>query len=183
VQRNPASALTLADFDEAFFQPALDAAHKNGYEIVSLSERALAVPEMWIREYWTLENSLLRDVPQPTPFVDTVYATVEQRLTSAHFSSEGVFLALHGEDTVGMTEIYRNRTDPTLGSVRLTGVVEAHRRKGVATALKTKAILWAREVGIKRIATDNEEANPMGELNRRLGFVVEYDMVILARHT
>ncbi|MEA3408886.1 MAG: hypothetical protein U9Q95_00905, partial [Candidatus Eisenbacteria bacterium] len=52
----------------------------------------------------------------------------------------------------------------------LTGVVRSHRRKGIATALKVHGFSRAKEHGARWIETDNEEKNPMFELNLRLGF-------------
>lgn len=44
------------------------------------------------------------------------------------------------------------------------------RRKGVATALKLKALLYAKERGLKVVQTDNEENNPMFQINLAFGF-------------
>jgi len=52
----------------------------------------------------------------------------------------------------------------------LTGVVRTHRRRGVATALKVKGVEWARARGVRVIETDNEENNPMFDLNVALGY-------------
>lgn len=49
-------------------------------------------------------------------------------------------------------------------------MVRSHRRKGIATALKLRAINFAKGYGAKVIETDNEENNPMYYLNMKLGF-------------
>jgi len=43
-------------------------------------------------------------------------------------------------------------------------------RMGVATAMKVAAISFAQETGITEIDTDNEENNPMYQINLQLGF-------------
>ena len=49
-------------------------------------------------------------------------------------------------------------------------MVRAHRRQGIATAMKVRAIGFAKEYGAKIVETDNEENNPMYFLNLKLGF-------------
>ena len=51
-----------------------------------------------------------------------------------------------------------------------TGVKRSWRRKGVATALKARAIAFARDYHTETILADNEENNPMYLLNLQLGF-------------
>ena len=50
------------------------------------------------------------------------------------------------------------------------GVLKDFRRKGIATALKIKAIEKLIEKGVTEIRTDNEENNPMYKINVSLGF-------------
>jgi hypothetical protein len=52
----------------------------------------------------------------------------------------------------------------------LTGVLRSHRRRGIATALKVCAMSFARDYGAIEVDTDNEENNPMLQLNYQLGF-------------
>ena len=49
-------------------------------------------------------------------------------------------------------------------------MLKNYRRKGLATALKIKAIERLRENGITEVRTDNEENNPMYKINVALGF-------------
>jgi len=50
------------------------------------------------------------------------------------------------------------------------GVLEKFRRRGLATALKIKAIERLLKKGVTEIRTDNEENNPMYKINVALGF-------------
>jgi hypothetical protein len=52
----------------------------------------------------------------------------------------------------------------------ITGVIRSHRRRRIATALKLCSIRYAQENGFTTIYTDNEENNPMFQLNLELGF-------------
>ena len=52
----------------------------------------------------------------------------------------------------------------------LTGVLRSHRRKGLALAMKLHVIRFAQEFGAEVIETENEENNPMYNINMLLGF-------------
>ena len=99
-----------------------------------------------------------------------------------NFLAEGWFVAvdpnidtsnynnLDSGDYVGITMLGLDLALPEKMHTWLTGVVRTHRRKGIATALKDKAIELAKSRGAKRIDTGNEENNPMYDLNMQLGF-------------
>jgi len=63
----------------------------------------------------------------------------------------------------------------------LPGVVRSHRRKGVATALKVRTFKIAAERGYKHIDTDNEENNPMYDLNVQLGFKLKPQWLVFKK--
>jgi len=66
-------------------------------------------------------------------------------------------------------EVYP-RSEPHKAYTEGLGVLKEYRRKGIATALKIKAIQSLLQKGIKEIRTDNEENNPMYKINIALGF-------------
>ena len=72
---------------------------------------------------------------------------------------------------IGSTDLEVNyKSEPYKAWTNGLGVLKDYRRKGVATALKIKAIEKLIEKGITEIRTDNEENNPMYKINVSLGF-------------
>ena len=83
----------------------------------------------------------------------------------------GYFLALHGGEFVGTSQLFRS---PRRGELRtgLTAVSRTHRRRGIAFGLKAHALKLAKELGYQRVITDNAAENEgMLAINRALGFV------------
>jgi len=95
-------------------------------------------------------------------------------LDGPHVSTDAYFSAVAegdgAERYVGLSGISVNWADPTIFTTEMTGVIRSHRRKGIATAHKVKAMTFVKEQGGKVIDTGNEENNPMFVLNQKLGF-------------
>ena len=56
----------------------------------------------------------------------------------------------------------------------ITVIDRPYRRRGLATAMKVVGVEHALALGRPRIQTENEESNPMLDLNKQLGFKVTY---------
>jgi GNAT superfamily N-acetyltransferase len=81
------------------------------------------------------------------------------------------FVALVDGEVVGYSQLTMTRARPGEAAHAFTGVKRSWRGRGVATALKRTQIRWAKENGVERLATQNEERNaPMLKINERLGY-------------
>ena len=74
---------------------------------------------------------------------------------------------------IGSTDIKVYPIESHKGWTGGLGVLKEYRRKGIATAIKIKAIEKLLEKGVTEIRTDNEENNPMYKINVALGFTPE----------
>lgn len=169
-QRNPISALAVAEFDEEAFAAAGERARSAGIRIDSVAVIATEDKE-WQRKVWDLEWEILQDVPVPepltrTPFEEWLALTFE----SPNFVAEGYFIARDGDQYIGMSSLWKSDADESKLGTGLTGVLPAYRRQGIATAMKVRGLCFARAYGAQTVETDNEENNPMLDLNRQLGF-------------
>lgn len=167
--RYPESELKLDTFDATPFQGAEERISQHGIEIVTLpqlQERDSAWKEKLYELTWELE----KDVPSPDPMTKQPIEEYEKVFSSPHLCPEGWFIAVDGEELVGISQLGIDTVYAHKMHTWLTGVVRSHRRKGVATALKLRAINFAQARGVKTIDTDNEENNPMYDLNVMLGF-------------
>jgi mycothiol synthase len=144
-------------------------------EGIRFSTLALEGPDRpEVRErYYRVWDTSGQDVPivgqhTSVPFEQFVRFEFE----SPYFRPEAVFLALHGDDYVGVTVNAVPPADPQTLRVGYTGVLRAYRGRGVATELKRRAIEYARAQGFRYMRTGNDSLNaPIWAINERLGFL------------
>ncbi len=180
-QVNPVSALDITDFSFEAYEPRVKAVQGLGYTLMPVPEFASHFPNDWIRRLYDFDMELSKDVPMPEPFEGIPFETFEKMTLSEATTLEAYWIALKDGVVAGQTQINPNMADPTMAGTGLTGVRRQFRRKGLATALKATAIQWAHDAGIRMIFTDNEENNPMYQLNLDLGYRRVRDMISYSR--
>ena len=169
--RFPRSALETASFDPQRFDDAVQRAAASGIAIRSLAEQKAIDPDA-LRKFWQFsEIDVMRDVPLPGPYKSRSFELFcKQIVENPRFTLVTTFVAVDGERLVGMSAVYLENKQNNLWMTGLTGIDRNYRRRGIATALKVRAITNARAAGAVLIETDNEENNPMYDLNLQLGF-------------
>jgi GNAT superfamily N-acetyltransferase len=164
VSRLDLSTLDLSEFE--WTGPKMEGL---GIEILCLPELAKVDPD-WKRTWYDLGWELMQDVPSVDEVTRRPYELWEKRFESPRYQVNLHWFAMDGGKPVGYTGLWLSEAEPEKIYTGLTGVVRSHRRRGIATALKVHGFQRAKELGKKFIETDNEENNPMFDLNMRLGF-------------
>ncbi len=101
-------------------------------------------------------------------------------LDAAGASPETHWVALDGGCPVGMSFLKRLSEDAAENDY--TCVAPAHRGRGIAVALKLRALAWARQQGVHWFYTSSEAGNaPMIAINERLGYLASARRVAVAR--
>ncbi len=168
--REPISELDLPAFDETRFVHKIDQVNAMGIRLASLTDLAREYTD-WQERFWQLDTTVMQDVPTPDPFSPPTLKTfIRQHVDNPGFAPDVTHVAVHGDEWAGISELYIDPGLPEVGSTGLTGVTRPWRRKGLATALKLKVLRAARAKGVQRVITDNEENNPMFQINLMLGF-------------
>ncbi len=173
-QRNPMSAATLRDLD-------LDPVEVPGVQLTTCDQLLAELGEPFYRLYWRLHMDIVRDVPSPVPFVETPYEDFRGEFSDSFLDKSALHVALIDGEMVGVSEFAQNRKDKTQGITYLPGVRREARRRGIATAIKKRAMADARSRGIEVLWTDNEEGNPMYTLNLKLGFEKQFEWHFMVR--
>jgi GNAT superfamily N-acetyltransferase len=163
------SVLDLASFEPLKFADVVEKVRKSGIEILPASELSKRDPD-WMKKAWELHGEIIPDVPDDDVLTNEPFNVFAKSFDHPDFIPEGYFLALDGDRYVGMSSVWNRRVKKDEVYTRLTGVVRSHRRRGIATALKVRAQEFAKSTGARVVTTDNEENNPMYDLNVVLGF-------------
>ncbi len=170
VMRIPVSRLESAAFDADSFTEKIARVEQSGIAIKTLRELSEEDAD-WKRKAYELEWECAQDVPTTDPLTKQPFEQFEKRtLGSPNLLPDAWFVAVDGDRYVGLSVLWKNLATDSLLETGLTGVVRSHRRRGIATAMKVRAIQYAQENGGAAIVTDNEENNPMFQLNLQLGF-------------
>lgn len=169
VHREACSEINPQEFDDAPFTDKIAAIEAGPYEIIdqaTLTERM----DDWFERLYDLNVALLKDLPAPEPLVPESRERFRARLNRPGHDPHAYFVAMHGERCIGLSTLGLALAEPHKLYVGLTGVRREYRRQGLCTAMKVRALQWAREAGYTQIVTDNEENNPMYQINLALGF-------------
>jgi mycothiol synthase len=170
VMRYAASHLDPQTFDFERFEGVEKRVKESGIEIVNVPDLPARDPD-WKRHWYDLEIECWMDVPLPEPPTAGRFEEFESRFDSPNYDANAHFIAIDDGRYVGLTGMWISIAEKHKLYTGLTGVVRSHRRRGIATALKVNGIRYARDYGATVVETDNEENNPMYNLNLDLGFV------------
>ncbi|MBA3870592.1 MAG: GNAT family N-acetyltransferase [Anaerolineae bacterium] len=160
-------SLDLTNWDDSALALKREQAQQAGIQFKTYADFG-DTPENQHRLYMlnkTLSATIPRDEPQEFIAFETY---VQQRLANKVLPHEGIFIALDGDDWIGMSQI---SLEEGYSFHHMTGVLPAYRGQDIAQALKSLTIGFAQLNHRKIIYTFNEVGNaPMIAVNEIAGF-------------
>jgi GNAT superfamily N-acetyltransferase len=168
-QRNQFSMLDVKAFDPGPFEGVLVKVDASEVDVRNFGELMDEDPDA-LRKAYEAGWEFLQDVPFPEPIQKMPFEQYMAEVEGPWGMPESWFMAVDQGRYVGMSQLWKIPAQPRRLQTGLTGVARTHRRRGLATALKVRAISGAKKAGFETIRTDNEESNPMYLLNVKLGF-------------
>jgi mycothiol synthase len=166
------SVLDLTRFDPSQFVDVVDSVSEQGIELRSFGELGVDDPEVRraIHEMWL---EIRHDVPVP-PGVEPSAVSFERYWEATDRPSlwpAGFFIAMDGVRFVGLSQLWLSPSEPGVLRTGLTGTLRTYRRRGIAFALKVRALQTAKAAGYRYAKTENEINNVgMLAINDTLGF-------------
>jgi len=168
--------IDVPSFDASAFEDPDEIAQRAGVRLATysdlLKERAADL-EAFQRELLPVIWAIARDVPSPTPMPDQPPPfEIAKRM---FFEGPGqdppsTVYALRDGHPVAMTATVVKENGAAY--TNFTGVAREERGKGLALALKLRALRELRARGVKLFGTTNDEQNAaMRGINRKLGYV------------
>ena len=162
------SELDIAGYDPAEQPDRRHSLSAQGIQFLSLAKVSAADPD-WFAKYHELRMEFLADLVYP-PASRTLAEHWAEHQRHRAFDPSMTFIAVRNGEWLALTALWRSAADPTLWWTSLTGVGRAHRRLGLASALKTTAIEAVQRRGGTRIRTDTVAGTPMFKINQAFGF-------------
>jgi RNA polymerase sigma factor (sigma-70 family) len=164
--------LPLDEVDLSLCARAVERVAAQGISITTLADERGRDPEC-VEKLYDFLNILKADDPARQQVAPPKYDEREARIwfSKPHVIDEAFFIAKRGAEYVGVTGLNYAEAAPGGLSQCFTGVGREHRRRGVATALKSRAFEYARGQGRRNIRAFNQQVNaPLIALNEKLGF-------------
>jgi mycothiol synthase len=135
----------------------------DGITVVTVAQR----PDLWDVAYHSLAVDAVKDMAVSSP----LELTLDQWRTDWINAPEMTFLALTGDEVVGMASLFHDADVPDRSEQGFTAVRRDWRGKGIASTLKRMTLAYAAEHGIREIYTWTQTGNEnMRQLNEHLGF-------------
>lgn len=163
------STLDLKGWDPSPYADAIARPEAAGIRFTTLAAEG-PDDEATLRKYYDVSWSFARDIPgvegrSPFPF--------EQYLqwirSNPRWNPAGVILAADGDRWVALSEVALLPSGGLYNA--FTGTDRAYRGRGLALAVKVKALEWAAAQGAAYIRTNNHSVNaPMLAVNQKLGY-------------
>lgn len=173
--RRQTSYLDLTTFDASRFEAPEAIASRGGFRLASYEELAAAAPDRDALRHriHDLHTETWNDVPTPEiPAAPSFEDVMRFAFDSPTFEPRATTFALRGDELVGLTLADVNGSG--VGYTFMTGVATSARGKGLALAMKLRAIDVLKRRGVKLFGTTNDKDNvPMLAVNRKLGYEPE----------
>jgi GNAT superfamily N-acetyltransferase len=135
----------------------------DGITVVTAAER----PQLWNVAYTAVAVEAFQDMAVLAP----MQVSLEDWRTTWINAPEMTFLALAGDEVIGLASLYRDDDRPDRSEQGFTAVRREYRGRGIASTLKRMTLAYAAEHGIREIYTWTQTGNEdMRRLNEHLGF-------------
>ncbi len=175
--------LSLEEVNPSPHAPAEERVAALGISVTTLADERGRDPAC-VEKLHSFLNALREDDPTRPRFAPPAYDPREARIWFGrpYVIDEAFFIAKRGDEYVGVTGL--NPLDAAPGGIGqgLTGVRREHRRRGIATALRLRAVEYARGQGYRTVRALNRTAhNPLIALDEKLGFRRRAEYVTLEK--
>lgn len=163
------SMISLEEFHVERFSKYVQRFEESPLQILTLKQLQRVYSD-WEQRLFQLWHRIEMDVPTDLIEPDMDFDFWKASLFAPWFEADDVYVVLDGDKWVALSSYDRSDRPTDTFSTDLTGVLPEYRRRGICTALKVFALDDLKRKGCNRVFTENEEDNPMYQINMMLGF-------------
>jgi RNA polymerase sigma factor (sigma-70 family) len=177
------SRLNVADANVSALLPVLKRVEEQGISITTFGEERERNPRC-VEKLYDLTTLLQQDDPARGPVTPPAYNAREALmwLEMKYVLPDALFIAKRGDEYVGVSDVSLFEALPGALTQGFTGVRREYRRRGLATALKVREVLYAQSHGYQIVQAFNKsEQRAIRALNEKLGFVVMREQLLLEK--
>jgi GNAT superfamily N-acetyltransferase len=173
-------AFDASRFEDPDAVAARAGARLKGY--AGLARRHAGDLEAFERQVYQVASEAMRDIPSPEPRDPPPFEAIRQLFFHGDdIHPEASILAVREGRVVGLT--VTTMPAERLAYTTFTGVARSDRGRGLAMAMKLRAIAVLRAVGATHFGTSNDAGNaPMRGINARLGYVPDPPVTQVEKH-
>ncbi len=173
VQTNREYSCNIRLINTNKYKPLINKLESEGIKFYDSRDEMKKFPDHY-RKLEELIYTYEKDIPHPQE-IKITRTPFEQAMKMQIDFEENCYgveiVAVKDGQYIGSTDVeVFPKSEPHKGWTGALGVLKEFRRRGIATALKIKAIEALLKKGITEVRTDNEENNPMYKINVALGF-------------
>jgi RNA polymerase sigma factor (sigma-70 family) len=162
--------LSLSDANPPSLLPAARETAQRGITITTIAQERENDQDC-LYKLIELLNILKADDPHCQPFISVPFDVVGSWFEKPSVLPDAAFIAKDSDRYIGFSNLILDDMSQGEVSFGFTGVRREYRRQGVATALKLRAIDYAREHGYGMVNTWNHASqSSITALNEKLGF-------------
>jgi GNAT superfamily N-acetyltransferase len=135
---------------------------------VSITTVADLGGESFLRRLLPVMHEAVADIPKSVEYIPEPYEEWVVWMQPPAVLQERIWVAVVGGEPVGYSFLAYRQSVVETG---FTGVLRAHRGKGLARALKLETLAQAIDLGVPTVDTDNDSENaPILHINEELGY-------------
>ncbi len=181
-QRAWESRLNVPEADPTRFHGYIERVQKQGITFTNLTD-VREKSSGSLHGLHELVQLISSDMPQPAQFTPISFEQWKSfELKSPNLLPEGYIIAKDGPKYIGLSAVWRIEQEPKNVVQGNTGVRREYRGRGIAVAMKTKVVEYAKRSGLEKIKTWNDSSNAaMLAVNTKLGFKREVGWLTLEK--
>lgn len=175
--------LNVADADVSPLLPVSRRIEEQGITITTFAEERDRDPRC-VEKLYELTTLLSQDDPARGPLAPPAFNAREALMwmQMSYVLPDAYFIAKRGDEYVGVSDVSLFEAVPGGLTQGFTGVKSEYRRRGLATALRVREILYAQSHGYQIIQSSNKpEQIAIRALNEKLGFELMFEHVLLEK--